>query len=231
MERIALSQRERDRLKVLHEVQQKQLTQVAAAERFERSCEAPQGVIILWKSVPGAHMRQLIVVLKTLFMAACALVVFGTITLQLRKLDHFAPMSLPSWMRFAGVVLMAAGALLGGGCFGLFASGGALSPGPTFPDPEVFISRGPYNFVRNPMGLGGLTVLLGWGLYKLSVTTVIFAVVMAGLMHLFVMRVEEPKLERRLAGVTGATRIALTVGSRADEQPLLSSGAACCVLL
>jgi response regulator of citrate/malate metabolism len=35
-ERIALSQRERDRLKVLHEVQQKQLTQVAAAERLEQ---------------------------------------------------------------------------------------------------------------------------------------------------------------------------------------------------
>jgi hypothetical protein len=32
-ERIALSQQERDRLKVLHEVQQRQLTQVAAAER------------------------------------------------------------------------------------------------------------------------------------------------------------------------------------------------------
>ena len=32
-ERIALSQRERDRLKVLHEVQQKQLTQLAAAEQ------------------------------------------------------------------------------------------------------------------------------------------------------------------------------------------------------
>jgi hypothetical protein len=34
-ERIALSQRERDRLKVLHDVQQKQLTQVAAAERLQ----------------------------------------------------------------------------------------------------------------------------------------------------------------------------------------------------
>src|ERR1700736_510129 len=34
-ERIALSQRERDRLKVLHEVQQKQLTQAAAAERLK----------------------------------------------------------------------------------------------------------------------------------------------------------------------------------------------------
>src|SRR5580698_7056435 len=36
-ERIALSQRERDRLKVLHEVQQKQLTQVAAAQRLKVS--------------------------------------------------------------------------------------------------------------------------------------------------------------------------------------------------
>ena len=34
-ERIALSQRERDRLKVLHEVQQKHLTQVAAAARLK----------------------------------------------------------------------------------------------------------------------------------------------------------------------------------------------------
>src|ERR1700675_326368 len=36
-ERITLSQRERDRLKVLHEVQQKQLTQVGAAERLQVS--------------------------------------------------------------------------------------------------------------------------------------------------------------------------------------------------
>ena len=34
-ERITLSQRERDRLKVLHEVQQKHLTQVAAAARLK----------------------------------------------------------------------------------------------------------------------------------------------------------------------------------------------------
>ena len=34
-ERITLSQRERDRLKVLHEVQQKHLSQVAAADAAE----------------------------------------------------------------------------------------------------------------------------------------------------------------------------------------------------
>lgn len=34
-ERIALSQRERDRLKVLHEVEQKQVTQVEAGRRLD----------------------------------------------------------------------------------------------------------------------------------------------------------------------------------------------------
>jgi predicted ArsR family transcriptional regulator len=36
-ERIALSQRERDRLRVLHEVQQKQITQIEAARRLKIS--------------------------------------------------------------------------------------------------------------------------------------------------------------------------------------------------
>jgi hypothetical protein len=36
-ERIALNQRERDRLRVLHEVQRKQLTQVEAASRLKIS--------------------------------------------------------------------------------------------------------------------------------------------------------------------------------------------------
>jgi hypothetical protein len=36
-ERITLSQRGRDRLRVLHEVQQKQLTKLAAAERLKVS--------------------------------------------------------------------------------------------------------------------------------------------------------------------------------------------------
>jgi hypothetical protein len=36
-ERIALNQRERDRLRVLHQVQQKQITQIAAAARLKVS--------------------------------------------------------------------------------------------------------------------------------------------------------------------------------------------------
>jgi predicted DNA-binding protein (UPF0251 family) len=36
-ERIALSQRERDRLRVLHEIRQKQVTQIEAAKRLKIS--------------------------------------------------------------------------------------------------------------------------------------------------------------------------------------------------
>ena len=142
-------------------------------------------------------MRHLVVLLKTLFMAGCAIVIFGAITRQLRNLDRFIPLVLPSWLVDTGIFLMGAGGILCFICFGLFALGGALTPGPTFPDPSVFISRGPYKYVRNPMAEGGLVALAGWGAYRRSVSTLILVVVMAGLMHLIVVYVEEPKLERR----------------------------------
>jgi len=142
-------------------------------------------------------MRQLVVLFKTLFMAACAIVIFGVVTRQLRHLDHYIPVSLPSWTAVVGICLMAAGAILAFICFGLFAVGGALTPGPAFPDPGVFVSRGPYRYVRNPMTIGGLMVLAGWGLCQLSVSILLFTAGMAGVMHLVVVCVEEPKLERR----------------------------------
>ena len=142
-------------------------------------------------------MRQLTVLLKTLFMAACAIVIFGVITRQLRGLDQFIPVTLPSWMAVGGIVLMGAGTVLAFMCFGLFAASGALTPGPTFPDPGVLICWGPYKYVRNPMAKSGLTVLAGWGFYQRSASILLFAALMAVLMHLFVVYVEEPKLERR----------------------------------
>jgi protein-S-isoprenylcysteine O-methyltransferase Ste14 len=142
-------------------------------------------------------MWKLVVLLKTLFMAACAVTIFGAITAQLRRLDPFLPVVLPSWVTAGGLVLIVAGSILALACFGLFAAGGALSSHAHFPDPQAFISSGPYRYVRNPMAKGGLTVLCGWGLYRLSLATLLFAGFMALAMHLFVLYVEEPKLERR----------------------------------
>ena len=61
-ERIALSQRERDRLKVLHEVQQKQLTQVAAAERLKVSDRQVRRMLLRLararRSLPGSRTAR-----------------------------------------------------------------------------------------------------------------------------------------------------------------------------
>jgi len=144
-------------------------------------------------------MRKVVILLKSLFMASCATLIFGVITWQLRRLDSFIPVSLPPWMAVGGIILMIAGGILAFTCFGLFSASGALSLHARFPfpDPEVFISWGPYKYVRNPMAKGGLTVLCGWGFYRLSPSIVLFAVLMTVLMHLFVVYVEEPQLERR----------------------------------
>jgi protein-S-isoprenylcysteine O-methyltransferase Ste14 len=47
------------------------------------------------------------------------------------------------------------------------------------------------------MTKGGWTVLCGWGFYQLSPSILLFAALTAILLHLFIVYVEEPKLERR----------------------------------
>ena len=53
-ERIALSQRERDRLKVLHEVQQKHLTQLAGAARLKLSDRQVRRMLLRLRQRGGA---------------------------------------------------------------------------------------------------------------------------------------------------------------------------------
>ncbi|MEO8381030.1 MAG: isoprenylcysteine carboxylmethyltransferase family protein [Acidobacteriota bacterium] len=142
-------------------------------------------------------MRQLAIIIRTSVMALSAVLVFGSLTAPLRSLDSFLPFVVPPAARLGGAVLLGAGALLLFSCFVLFAAGGALSAGPTFPDPPVFISRGPYRLVRNPMAKGLFTVLTGWGLYLRSPAFLLFTGCLAVAMHLLVVLVEEPKLRRR----------------------------------
>jgi protein-S-isoprenylcysteine O-methyltransferase Ste14 len=142
-------------------------------------------------------VRLITLLLKILFPASVAIVVFGTITWQLRRLDAYIPLALPPWLTFVGVAVMAAGAALTFVCFALFAEGGMLTPRTGSFDPNVLVRAGPYEYVRNPMALGALTTLAGWGLVQRSVTILVFALFMTALMHIFVVLVEEPKLERR----------------------------------
>jgi protein-S-isoprenylcysteine O-methyltransferase Ste14 len=140
--------------------------------------------------------RNLTILLKALFPAVCAVVIFGFTTWELRKLDPYIPFGLPP-LTVAGLALMLAGASLAFVCFALFARGGMLTPGANFPDPQVFVCSGPYRHVRNPMAVGGLATLAGWGLFLGSISISLFVVLMAALMHAIVVFVEEPRLERR----------------------------------
>ena len=137
------------------------------------------------------------IVLKCLVMAGCAVAIFGVVTRELQKLDALIPIALPAWVSVVGLVVMTAGAALALACFWTFAAAGALSRNRHFPDPDGLIIWGPFRYARNPMTKGAWTVLCGWGLFQVSPAIIGFAAAMALLLHLFVVLVEEPKLERR----------------------------------
>jgi protein-S-isoprenylcysteine O-methyltransferase Ste14 len=95
-----------------------------------------------------------------------------------------------------GAVAMTAGAALALCSIGLFVFRGHGTPAP-FDAPRQFVAVGPYQFVRNPMYVGGLTVLAGLALYVRSPAMLAFALIWFGGAHLFVLFYEEPVLRAK----------------------------------
>jgi len=81
-------------------------------------------------------------------------------------------------------------------CVGWFVVAGRGTPAP-FDPPRSFVPGGPYRWVRNPMYLGALLVLIGFGLWHASLSMVLLALPALALAHLFVVLYEEPTLRRR----------------------------------
>jgi protein-S-isoprenylcysteine O-methyltransferase Ste14 len=95
-----------------------------------------------------------------------------------------------------GFVLLAAGAAGYFWCLWEFALTGRGTPAPIDP-PRHLAVRGPYRFVRNPMYVSVVSVVLGWAAYLHSTEVFLYAIVLAGAFHLFVVSVEEPTLQRK----------------------------------
>ena len=91
---------------------------------------------------------------------------------------------------------MIVGAAVAISCVAVFVARGRGTPAP-FDPPREFVAQGPYRYVRNPMYVGGLGVIAGFGLYQRSLAIVLFALVFLCCAHLFVVFYEEPGLERR----------------------------------
>jgi protein-S-isoprenylcysteine O-methyltransferase Ste14 len=98
-------------------------------------------------------------------------------------------------LRWIGVALIIAGIPVLLECFARFALQGEGTPAPGFPTQHLVV-KGCYRFVRNPMYVSVLAVLLGQALFLGSVGILVFAACAWLVAHLFVISYEEPTLRR-----------------------------------
>jgi protein-S-isoprenylcysteine O-methyltransferase Ste14 len=94
------------------------------------------------------------------------------------------------------VALIIAGVALYLVCQWAFAIVGHGTPGP-WDAPRQFVAVGAYRWVRNPIYLGALLVLVGEAWLFLSLPLLVYAAVAALVCHLFVVLYEEPTLRGR----------------------------------
>jgi protein-S-isoprenylcysteine O-methyltransferase Ste14 len=97
---------------------------------------------------------------------------------------------------WAAVPVIAAGIALYVWCVWNFAAVGRGTPGP-WDAPSRVVAAGPYRWVRNPIYLAALLIVLGEAWLFLSLALLAYAGAMAVLFHLFVVGYEEPTLRRR----------------------------------
>jgi len=97
---------------------------------------------------------------------------------------------------WAAVPLIVAGAALYGWCVWNFAAVGRGTPGP-WDAPSRVVATGPYRWVRNPIYLAALLIVLAEAWLFESVPLLVYAAAMAVFFHLFVVGYEERMLRRR----------------------------------
>jgi len=125
-------------------------------------------------------------VLFTLFVPGTVAVLVPLLIVRATQ-PTIEPISWPGWL------LIAAGLALYAWCLWNFATVGRGTPGPWDPTEKV-VATGPYRWVRNPMYIAVLAVVLGEGWLFMSLALVAYALVVAAIVHTFVVVYEEPTL-------------------------------------
>jgi protein-S-isoprenylcysteine O-methyltransferase Ste14 len=92
-------------------------------------------------------------------------------------------------------VVIGIGVVLYFSCLWVYVSVGRGTPGP-WDAPRRFVAAGPYRWVRNPMYISALLVVLGEAWLFLSLPLLVYAGTLAAFFHLFVIGYEEPTLSR-----------------------------------
>lgn len=97
---------------------------------------------------------------------------------------------------WAAVALIIGGLLLYGICQWAFAAVGRGTQGP-WDAPRRFVAVGAYRWVRNPIYIAAVLVLLGEAWLFMSIALLVYAMLAAVGCHFFVVLYEEPTLRRQ----------------------------------
>jgi protein-S-isoprenylcysteine O-methyltransferase Ste14 len=136
------------------------------------------------------------VVIWTIAKVAIVLLIGGWCALFLRRFDVYFQVVIPAWCRKAGLAVIVAAGILVLGCGAVLSTRGIGARGDRL-FPKEFVAFGPFRYVRNPMSLGAVALFCGLGLFECSLSLLLFAVLLFVFLHLVVIFVEEPGLERR----------------------------------
>ena len=122
-------------------------------------------------------------------------------------------------MRASGVILSVAGAALALRSVFLLAGRGRPQRGPR----PAFVIAGPYTRVRNPLLVGAIIALVGVALAMQSLALGLAAAGAAAAAHVWVVRVEEPRLRARFGEayreyLARVPRWLPRIGARADAR-------------
>jgi protein-S-isoprenylcysteine O-methyltransferase Ste14 len=135
------------------------------------------------------QVSRIAVVVWTISRVVAAVLVAGWAALHLRLLDRVIGLGLPEWLKPAGMAL-----LLVGGAVVLLCGGMLNTPGII---PTKFVVVGPFRYVRNPMSLGGVAMMLGLALFCRSISILLFSAILFLVLHGIVVLWEESFLEKR----------------------------------
>ena len=135
-------------------------------------------------------------ILRSIIYVPLFILFFGWIAVRVLVFDPKIGGILPFGTRPAGIVFMIVGWILVLTCVVVFIIKGKGTPA-VFDPPTEFVATGPYAYVRNPMYIGGFILLVGFGLYRNSLSILILSIILIVIFHLFVVFFEEPILERQ----------------------------------
>jgi protein-S-isoprenylcysteine O-methyltransferase Ste14 len=85
--------------------------------------------------------------------------------------------------------------------FGLWSNGSLLfeaqgTPLPVMPSKKL-LAVGPFRYCRNPMSFGAISAYLGTGIFVGSLASLLLAILLGGLLIIYLKRVEEKELSER----------------------------------